>query len=127
MRRNYDDPGVREALARSVLTASPDVPHVALARQLGMAPESVRRVRIGLLWATVAPELPRLEADRVVRTCLSCRLFNRRSYRLKVNGQDRLLYGRCSLGYPEAADNHNWARSCEAYSRDPLAEEGADG
>lgn len=115
-RRSYD-PLQREALVRAVLEASPDLPHATLARQLDMARESVRRVRIGLLWANVAPDLERLDPGRVTRSCQTCRLFDH--HKRKAGGSWR--YGRCSLGYPEADENHHWARSCEAYAHDPTA------
>ena len=120
-RRTYATPQ-REALARTILGASPDLPHATLARQLGMAPEAIRRVRVGLLWAKVAPDLPRISNDQLTRTCRTCRLFDHAPYRLKADGQDLSCYGVCSLDYPEARHNHHWARSCEAYAHDPTTD-----
>jgi len=124
MSRHYS-PAQRETLTRVLLAAAPDVHHVALSRQLGLSPEAVRRVRVGLMWAGVATDLPRLDTERITRTCRTCRLFDHDPSRF--DGGQR-CYGACSLGYPEAVQNINWARSCEAYARDPLAtEERADG
>jgi hypothetical protein len=113
-RRTYDD-ATRETLARAILETPADIAHAVIGRRLDMNAEAVRRVRVGMMWASYASELPRIPVADIVRTCRSCRLFEERPYRRKTGGTERRFYGFCSLHLPEATDNHDWARSCEAY------------
>ena len=112
--RGYDDEA-RERLTRAILAYPLETTHALISRELGAFPDTVRRVRLGILWASYAPELPRLTPEPATRTCRTCRLFDHKPYRRKANGKERRFYGRCTLGYPEAKDDHDWARFCEVY------------
>jgi hypothetical protein len=111
---DYDDE-TRERLTRAILAYPLEVSHALISRELEMFPDTVRRVRFGILWASFAPELQRLTLEQATRTCRTCRLFEHHSYRRKANGKERRFYGHCTLGMPEAKDNHDWARFCEVY------------
>ena len=111
---DYDNK-TRERLTRAILAYPLEASHASISRELEMFPDTVRRVRLGLLWTSFAPELPRLTLEQTTRTCRTCRLFDHKPYRRTANGKERRFFGRCTLGYPEAKDDHDYARFCEVY------------
>jgi len=105
----------REAIALTVLTAPCETPSAVLADRVGLSRETVRCIRIGKLYAELFPHLPRIEPDAMQRSCLDCQLFSSRPSRLRGDdGSDVRVYGRCSIGIPEAANIH-YARGCGAF------------
>ena len=105
----------REAIALAVLTAPCETPSAVLADRVGLSRETVRCIRIGKLYAELFPHLPRIEPDAMQRSCLDCQLFSSRPSRLRGDdGSDVRVYGRCSIGIPEAANIH-YARGCGAF------------
>ena len=89
----------KERIVRAVLTAPPGMSNQALADATGCNRESVRRIRLGILWADVLPDLPRFTPARFSARCTSCALWD----------------GGCGLEIPEAAENPRYARECSAY------------
>ena len=100
-------PDHREWLVREILAAPQDVRHTELGQQLGVSRETVRRVRFGIMWPTVAPELERQPRERTGALCTGCRLFGAKA-------------AACSQGYPEAFNddgdaNLRYAQQCPAF------------
>ena len=93
----------KAAIVRAVLSAPPSQSNHALGQIVGVNRESVRRIRIGILWADVLPDLPRFTPARYAARCTSCSLWD----------------GVCGLGIPEAAENPRYARECSAYMEAP--------
>ena len=105
----------RQAICRAVLTAPVEKDHTSLARELGTTREAVRRIRLGQAHANICPEIERIDPAALTRTCLQCNLFKLDPYRLKTkNGSGTRIFGRCTIGIPEAA-NINFARGCGAF------------
>ena len=80
-------PDHREWLVREILAAPQEVRHTELGQQLGCSRETVRRVRFGLMWGGIAPELERQPRERTGAVCTGCRLFEAKA-------------STCSQGYP---------------------------
>lgn len=92
-----------EAVVRAILSRSPDVPHMVVAADLGIHRDTVRKVRYGLQWSNVLPDLERLDPDQAGARCWAC---------VQWTGD------RCGLGIPECAtEGHTWARGCGAFSQ----------
>jgi len=105
----------REAIALAVLTAPCELPSAVLADRVGLSRQLVRQIRIGDRYAEVLPHLPRIDPQAMQRSCLDCQLFLARPSRLRGDdGLDVRVYGRCSIGIPEAANIH-YARGCGAF------------
>lgn len=101
-------PEHRLAAVRVILSASPEATHVELSEQTGVSPETVRRIRYGISWRDVLPDLPRQPAQLIGASCRSCELFD---------DGERF---RCSLLIPEAfnADGDaqlRYASECSTY------------
>jgi hypothetical protein len=109
----------RPEVLRAILEAPPDVTHSTLSKRFHLHRETVRRFRIGALWADVLPDLPRIPPEQVARTCLTCKLFNhkvrfeRNPHREKIK-----VLGDCTIEIPEARHHVKWARCCNAYVPD---------
>lgn len=100
-------PDHREWLVREILAAPQEVRHTELGQQLGCSRETVRRVRFGLMWGGIAPELERQPRERTGAVCTGCRLFEAKA-------------STCSQGYPEAFHdggeaNLRYAQQCPAF------------
>ena len=105
----------RKAIALAVLTAPCETPSAVLAHRVGLSRETVRCIRIGKLYAELFPHLLRIEPDAMKRSCLDCQLFHHQLGRLRgEDGSDVRVYGRCSIGIPEAINIH-YARGCGAF------------
>ena len=105
----------REAIALTVLTAPCETPSAVLADRVGLSRQLVRQIRVGDCYAEVLPHLPRIDPDAMKRSCLDCQLFHHQLGRLRGDdGSDVRVYGRCSIGIPEAANIH-YARGCGAF------------
>lgn len=106
-----------EDVVRTVLLAPPDLSNTALARQVGRTRQMVSQIRLGRRCENILPELPRADLEQATRTCLTCRLFHHAPYLKRDPMDQRHIHGQCTVGYPEAFENHKWARSCEAYAK----------
>ena len=99
-----------EALVRAILAHPPTTTHSAIGAELGVGREVVRRVRLGLRWSEVAPELERFEPDQAGRECRWCVHWEPGA---GIEGR-----GRCGLGIPEpSTEGLTWARGCGAFTR----------
>lgn len=94
-----------EATIRAIVEAPLSVPHAELARQVGVGVDTCRRIRYGISWSEVLPELPRHTPRKALDyNCRSCRLFD----------------GMCTLRYPESIGSdgrplYNAALDCNSY------------
>jgi transposase-like protein len=105
--KTHGDPGesnqARETMVRAILSQSPALTHGDTAALAGVARNTARLVRLGLQWADVLPELPRLDPATWAASCLQCKQW-------EADG------GRCMLGIPECkSEGPTWARGCGAY------------
>ena len=105
--KSHASPGesrsAREATVRAILSQSPALTHGDAAALAGVGRNTARLVRLGLKWADVLPELPRLDPTTWKATCLQCTQW-------ETDG------GRCMLGIPECrSEGPTWARGCGAY------------
>jgi hypothetical protein len=93
----------REAKVQAILNQSPALGHTEVAALAGVNRDTARRVRLGLKWADVLPELPRLDPTAWNASCLQCAQW-------EADGE------RCMLGIPECkSEGPTWARGCGAY------------
>ena len=93
-------------VVRAVLERSPTESHQAAAAALGLSRHTVRRIRFGLQWPEVLPELERLEERHSGAYCYRCTHWSEKGD------------GSCTLGIPEAAlEGQLAARGCGAFSR----------
>lgn len=100
-------PEEQERLVRAVFRMSSDGARPAsIGRELGRSREWARKVLLGKIWPRVAPDLERFAGGIPNQTCRNCRL------RADRPGDEVA----CSLGYPEAEMQANWARQCPAYT-----------
>lgn len=93
----------KQQIVQAVLSAPPGMSNHVLGRAVGVNRESVRRIRLGMLWADVLPALPRYSPERFTVRCTGCALWD----------------GACGLGIPEAAENPRYARECSAFMEAP--------
>ena len=105
--KSHTNPGessqTREATVRAVLTQSPALGHTEAAALAGVGLDTARRVRLGLKWTDVLPELPRIDPATWRASCLQCSQW-------EADGD------RCMLGIPECkSEGVAWARGCGAY------------
>lgn len=100
-----------EKSIRLTLTQPPEMSMAEIAELTGLNKETVRLIRLGLRFANVASELPRMTLEQSKRRCWGCVQWEGPT---GPGGSDR--YGRCHLGIPEAAESQTWARGCGAYA-----------
>lgn len=86
-------PEQREQIVRLCLTADPTTSHVELSKAISAmgltcSKETVRKIRVGIAWANLLPELPR-GTHNFGRRCWNCRFVS----------DDN---SHCTLGIPEA-------------------------
>ena len=92
----------RAAKVLAVLSQSPSLGHCETAALAGVDRDTVRRIRFGLKWDDVLPELPRIDPATWAAHCSDC-----------VHWETD---GRCMLGIPECkSEGGNWARGCAAF------------
>ena len=101
-----------EAKVRAVLTQPPNLSLAEIAELTGIHPNTVRRIRLGLIHADVLPEMDRMTAEESSRRCWSCVQWVPPS---GIGREHR--YGRCHLGIQEATETQTWARGCGAFMR----------
>ena len=100
----------REATVRQVLNQPPNLSLAEISKLTGIDPDTVRRIRLGIIYADVLPELDRMTAEESSRRCWDCVQW------VAPSGSGREhRYGRCHLGIQEATETQTWARGCGAY------------
>jgi len=98
----------KEARVRAILAHPFTATHAAVAAALGLRRHTVRKIRFGLQWPEVLPELERLEERHSGAYCYRCTHWSEKGE------------GSCTLGIPEAAlEGQLAARGCGAFSRRP--------
>ena len=99
-----------EEMVRRVLTQPPDWSLSQIAESTGIEREAARKIRLGIRFPKVLPELPRMTLEESNRRCSNCVQW------VPPAGSGRLhRYGRCHLGIEEATETQTWARGCGAY------------
>ena len=93
-----------------ILSYPPMASHASIAAETGFDREIIRRIRFGIKYNHILPELPRMEQSAAKVKCSQCIQW----YLPKDVEDDR--YGDCSLGIPECKlHGQNWARGCGAF------------
>jgi len=114
--KTHQDEGkpTREATVRAVLSQPPDFSLVQISEITGIDRDTVRRIRLGLIWSDVLPDMERMTAEESSRRCQACVQW------VQPSGTGREhRYGRCHLGIQEATETQAWARGCGAFMRAP--------
>jgi len=110
-KRHADDSRLTpEEMVRRVLSRPPDWSLSQIAAATGIEREKARRIRLGIRYPDVLPELPRMTLEESRRRCANCVQWEDPA---GPGGSDR--YGSCKLGIPEATETQTWARGCSAY------------
>lgn len=99
-----------EEMVRRVLNQPPDWSLAQIAAATGIKADAARRIRLGICYRDVLPELPRMTIEESWRQCSNCVQWNAPS----GSGREH-RYGSCNLGIPEATETQTWARGCGAY------------
>jgi hypothetical protein len=99
-----------EEMVRRVLSQPPDWSLAQIAAATGIERDSARRIRLGIRYRDVLPELPRMTLEESRRRCQNCVQWEGP---VGPGGSDH--YGSCKLGIPEATETQTWARGCGAY------------
>jgi hypothetical protein len=97
-------------MVRRVLSQPPDWSFSRIAAATGIKRDAVRRIRLGLRYPQVLPEMARMTLEESRRQCSGCVQWEGP---VGPGGSDR--YGSCKLGIPEATETQTWARGCGAY------------
>jgi len=112
-------PSQQDARVRLILGFPFTMSNAAVAVQVGLDREIVRRVRFGLKYPDAAPDVPRMRPEDSAARCWDCVHWEARAQRpewLDVEPGDR--HGRCLLGIPECkSEGMLWARGCGAFVR----------
>lgn len=112
---NGDRRTTSEESIRQVLAQPPDMSLADIAELVGIDKDTARKIRLGLRFAHVAPELPRMTLEESRRRCCACVQWE------ALRGQGGAgRWGSCHLGIPEAQESQTWARGCGAFA--PLPE-----
>lgn len=106
-----------------------DSNHQQMARQVGLHPATVRKIRLGLLHKHVCPELARWEAPNrplTARTCWNC-AHHRVVYESKKDGTPSTKAAvRCGIGLPDPVHHGaRFARDCAVFLHKDDADGGA--
>ena len=108
---HLDDRMTPEEMVRLVLNQPPDLSLAQIAELTGIKPDAARRIRLGIRYRNVLPDLPRMTLEESGRRCQNCVQW------VPPAGSGRLhRYGRCHLGIEEATETQTWARGCGAYA-----------
>ena len=99
-----------EEMVRLVLSQSPDSSLSQIAAATGIDQDSARKIRLGVCYPDVLPELPRMTLEQSERRCWGCIQWDAPR---GSGGKDR--WGKCNLGIPEASKSQTFARGCGAY------------
>ena len=93
-----------DEIVLAVLSSPAEMSSAAIAKELGMNRETVRKIRIGETFSNLFPEFERLDVAQMSLSCVNCAFFLRKS---KYKSW-------CDFGYPEATST-KFARGCGAY------------
>ena len=104
-------PARQEEMVRAVLTMPPDWSLSQISAATGIDRDTARKIRLGIRYRDVLPELSRMTLEESRRQCQNCVQWDGP---IGAGGADR--YGRCHLGIPEATESQTWARGCGAYA-----------
>lgn len=112
-----DNRGTPEPIVRSILTAPLDVSCTELARRHKIVNHStVTDIRTGRTRRSICPDLPRVPAAVLMRTCQDCKLFEASPRRFDDDdGVDVRRPGYCTIDIPECLEGITFARSCSAF------------
>jgi hypothetical protein len=99
-----------EEMVRRVLSQPPHLSPAQIAELTGIKPDAARRIRLGIRYRDVLPELPRMTLEESRRRCQNCVQWNPPAETGRAN-----QYGSCDLGHVEATETQTWARGCGAY------------
>jgi hypothetical protein len=112
-----DDKGTPEPIVRAILTASLDISCTELARRHKIAHHTtVTDIRTGRARRSTCPDLPRVSAAVLMRTCQDCKLFEASPRRFDDDdGVDTRRVGFCTIDIPECLESLSFARSCSAF------------
>jgi hypothetical protein len=91
----------------TVLNAPVETSSNVLSQELGLCRDTVRKIRLGVTFSNLFPEIERLTQEQMSQNCAKCKFFKRESKRRF----------QCDFGYPEAV-NFRFARGCGAYLED---------
>ena len=95
-----------EAQVRLILTRQ-DLTIRRLGDLVGRSRQVISMVRTGGSYATVAPELPRMDAGLAQRSCTGCKWWNAEAE-----------FRPCRLGWPDPdTEGPGYARDCDDYER----------
>jgi DNA-binding CsgD family transcriptional regulator len=112
-----DNQGTPEPIVRAILTASLDISCTELACRHKISHHTtVTDIRTGRARRSICPDLQRVSAAVLMRTCQDCKLFEanpRRFY--DDDGVDTRRPGYCTIGIPECLESPTFARSCSAF------------
>lgn len=108
MSRFIADP---ESVVRAVLGAPCELSHRDVSGLVGVAPTTVKEIRLGEKWAHIAPHIARFET--MARSCTGCTHWAAR--RMRATATEPARSGLCQLGIPEAA-NVYFGRGCSAWA-----------
>jgi len=110
-KRHADDSRLTpEEMVRRVLSQPPAWSLSQIAAATGIERDAAQRIRLGIRYPDVLPELPRMTLEESRRRCANCVQWNAPS------GSGRKhRYGSCNLGIAEATETQTWARGCGAY------------
>jgi hypothetical protein len=99
-----------EEMVRRVLSQPPDWSLAQVSAATGIKPDAARRIRLGIRYPDVLPELPRMTLEESRRRCHNCVQWDAPS----GSGREH-RYGSCNLGIEEATETQTWARGCGAF------------
>ena len=109
--------GTPEPIVRAILTASLDISCTELARRHKIAHHTtVTDIRTGRARRSICPDIPRVSAAVLMRTCQDCKLFEVSFRRFDDDdGVDVRRPGYCTIDIPECLESLTFARSCSAF------------
>ena len=105
-----DDRLTPEQMVRLVLSQPPHLSLSQVAELTGVERYAARKIRLGLRYGNVLPELPRMTLEESRRRCSGCVQWDP-----PAGSGHKNRYGSCGLGHEEATETQTWARGCGAY------------
>ena len=109
--QDIDDRLTPEEMVRRVLSQPPHLSLAQIADLTGIKADAARRIRLGIRFRDVLPDLPRMTLEQSRRRCQNCVQW------VPPDSSGRLRRcGRCHLEIEEATETQTWARGCGAYS-----------
>lgn len=104
-----------EAEVIAVLEAT-NVPHLEMARRIGKAAESIRKIRFGMSYRDVAPWVERWQVQHKRPSCRRCIQWD---HRIDIPEERFPLGTPCRFGFPDPiVESTRFARDCNCYHPD---------